>query len=54
MRRASVLTKKPMSGSSSVRVRFATGVPMTTSLWPDRRASSAAQAASSVMNSVVP
>ena len=36
-RRASVLTKKPISPSISARLRLATGVPITTSSWPDRR-----------------
>ena len=53
-RSAWVLTKKPISGSTSERVRLATGVPMTTSVCPDRRPSSAAHAASNVMNSVLP
>jgi len=53
-RSASVFTKNPISSSSSSRPRFATGVPMTRSSWPDRRASSAAHPASNVMNSVVP
>ncbi len=51
---ASVFTKTPIRPSTSLRVRFATGEPTTTSSWPDRRLSSADQPASTVMNSVVP
>ncbi|EAP73131.1 Hypothetical Protein RRSL_02239 [Ralstonia solanacearum UW551] len=51
---ASVFTKKPISPSTSLRVRFATGEPTTTSSCPDSRLSSADQPASTVMNSVVP
>jgi hypothetical protein len=47
-----MFTKKPISASVFTRPRFATGVPMTRSCCPDSRASSAAHAASSVMNSV--
>ncbi|CAA9359075.1 MAG: hypothetical protein AVDCRST_MAG68-4253 [uncultured Gemmatimonadetes bacterium] len=54
MRSASVLTKKPISPSISTRPRLAVGVPITTSSCPERRASTAAHPASSVMNSVVP
>jgi hypothetical protein len=49
MRKASVLRKNPIKGSSSVRVRPATGEPMTRSSWPLSLYSKAAQAASSVM-----
>ncbi|EAP70666.1 Phage protein [Ralstonia solanacearum UW551] len=51
---ASVFTKKPISPSTSLRVRFATGEPTTTSSCPDRRLSNADHPASTVMNSVVP
>ncbi len=46
---ASVLTKKPIRSSVSPRARFALGEPITTCSWPDRRDSTSAQAASSVM-----
>ncbi|CAM5620650.1 hypothetical protein SGRI78S_07334 [Streptomyces griseus subsp. griseus] len=49
VRRASVLTKKPTSGSSASSVRPATGVPMSTSLSPPIRCSRAARAACSTM-----
>ena len=47
-----VFTKKPTTPSSSGAVRFATGKPTTTSSWPECRARTASNAASSVMNSV--
>ncbi len=54
MRSASMLAKKPISGSSSACPRLATAVPITTSRWRDSLDSSTAQPASSVMNRVVP
>ncbi len=54
MRSASVLTKKPISDSSSLRGRFATGVPITTSSCPLKRLNRLDQPASKVMNSVAP
>jgi hypothetical protein len=53
-RRGSVLTKKPISPSTSVRPRPATGAPITTSSCPDQRASTARSPASSTVNGVVP
>jgi hypothetical protein len=54
MRIASVLMKKPISGSSSARWRLATETPITRSAWSASRESSSDQPASSVMNGVVP
>lgn len=54
MRSARVLTNKPISPSTSVRVRLATGVPITSSGCPDKRASNEAQALIKVMYRVVP
>ena len=51
-RSTSMLTKNPISGSSSVRVRPAIGAATTRSSWPVYRCSSAWNAASNVMNSV--
>jgi hypothetical protein len=46
--------KKPTSGSSSARLRFADGVPIASCSWSVQRWSRAAHPASSVMNSVAP
>ncbi len=54
MRKARVLTKKPIKPSSSCWLRFAEGTPITTSSCPDRRINNSDQAASRFMNSVVP
>ena len=53
-RSARLLTKNPISGSISTRLRFAAAAPITKSSCPDNRARSAAQPASTVMKSVVP
>jgi hypothetical protein len=49
-----MLTKKPISPSSSTRVRPATGVPISTSSCPVQRESSAANPAATTAKSVVP
>ncbi len=54
IRRARVLTKKPIRPSISDRPRLAEGVPITTSAWPESRESVRAQPASRVMNRVTP
>src|SRR5688500_12862265 len=51
-RNASVFTKKPISPSTSVRCRFATGTPSTTSSCPLNLDSTTDQAPHSTMNNV--
>ena len=54
MRNARVLTKNPISGSTSVLFRPAIGDPTTMSLCPEYAPSSVCSPASMVMNSVTP
>ncbi len=50
----SMLTKKPISGSTSARRRPASGTPTTTFVWPLNRESSTWNAVSNTMNAVTP
>ena len=47
--KARLFMKEPISGSTSARFRFATGVPITKSICPEWRASSTWNAARSTM-----